>query len=432
LASLSSKLAERSATVVVSGVGYAGLPLAVALARTGFSVIGLDTDADKISALNRGEAYVRDVPAAELARVVTQKRLRGTTDTRALAEADAVLICVPTPLDRCRRPDLAHVVGATDAVARHQHADMLVILESTTYPGTTHEVLVPKLTTRFTLGRDVFVAYSPERTDPGNVSYGPHNTPKVVAGETPACLELASMLYGSFVERLVPVSSTAAAEMVKLLENTFRAVNVGLANEMAVISRRLGLDPFEIVRAAATKPFGFMPFEPGPGVGGHCIALDPSYLAWRLERLDCRARFIELAAAVNGAMPAYVVSRVADALNKHGKPVRHARVLVYGVAYKRDVADARESPARAIIAGLVERGAHVAYMDPHVPSFASDAGALQSVAPADGFGGYDAVVVVTDHSELDRARLVGEAALVVDARGALAGVPAGRARVYGL
>jgi UDP-N-acetyl-D-glucosamine dehydrogenase len=413
-------------------VGYAGLPLAVALARTGFSVLGLDTAAEKISALNRGETCVRDVPAGELARVVEQGRLRGTTEARVLAEADIVLVCVPTPLDHARKPDLSHIVNATDAIARHQHAGMLVVLESTTYPGTTHDVLVPKLTRRFALGRDVFVAYSPERTDPGNVRYGPHNTPKVVAGETPACLELASAFYGSFVERLVPVSSTATAEMVKLLENTFRAVNVGLANEMAVISRRLGLDPFEVVRAAATKPFGFMPFEPGPGVGGHCVALDPLYLAWRLEGLGYRARFIELADAVNGAMPAHVVGRVADALNDQAKSVRNARVLVYGVAYKRGVADARESPALGVIAGLVERGACVSYTDPHVREFTSAAGTQRSVDPAQGFGDYDVVVVVTDHAELDTARLLREARLVVDTRGVLGAGTAERAPVYGL
>ena len=429
---LKEKIAQRSAHVVVSGVGYVGLPLAMEFARTGFSVTGLDTDAEKIHALNRGESYVRDVPSSELAAVVGAGRLRGTTHAGVLGEADAVVICVPTPLSQTREPDIHHIVAATEEVARYQHPGMLVVLESTTYPGTTAEVLVPKLGARHTVGEDVFVAYSPQRADPGNAEYGPRNTPKVRAGATPACLDMALARYGTIIEKLVPVTSTGTAEMVKLLENTFRAVNVGLVNEIAIMSRRLGIDPFEVIRAAATKPFGFMPFYPGPGLGGHCIPLDPLYLSWKLERLDYRARFIELADSVNGAMPEYVVGRVIDALNDRGKPVRGSNVLIYGVAYKRDVADVRESPAFGIIFGLTQRGAHVAYMDPLVPELRGADVALTSVDPASAFSAYDVVVIVTDHSALDRTRLLAQASLIVDTRDALGGTPGSRAHVHGL
>jgi UDP-N-acetyl-D-glucosamine dehydrogenase len=426
------KIEQRTAHVVVSGIGYVGLPLAVEFARAGFSVTGLDPDADKVRGLNRGESYLRDVPAEDLATVVGSGRLRGTTHPGALGEADAVVICVPTPLNKTREPDIRHIVAATDEIARHQHPHMLVALESTTYPGTTSEVLVPKLTREHALGEDVFIAYSPQRADPGNTEYGPRNTPKVIAGASPACLAMASALYGAIIDRLVPVTSTGTAEMVKLLENTFRAVNVGLVNEMAIMSRRLGVDPFEVIRAAATKPFGFMPFYPGPGLGGHCIPLDPLYLSWKLERLDYHARFIELADSVNAAMPEYVVGRVIDALNDRGKPMRGSHVLIYGVAYKRDVADARESPAFGIISGLLQRGAEVSYMDPLLPALGVEGMGLRSVDPTGSFAGYDVVVVVTDHSALDRERLLAEASLIVDTRDALAGLAGGRAHVHGL
>jgi UDP-N-acetyl-D-glucosamine dehydrogenase len=429
---LEHKISERTAHIVVSGVGYVGLPLALEFARAGFAVTGLDTDADKMRALNRGQSYVGDVAAAALGAVVDARRLRGTTHTGVLAEADAVVICVPTPLSATREPDIRHIVAATEEVARHQHPGMLVVLESTTYPGTTAEVLVPRLGAHHTVGEDVFVAYSPQRTDPGNAEYGPRNTPKVIAGATPACRELGLALYGAIIEKLVPVSSTSTAEMVKLLENTFRAVNVGLVNELALMSRRLGIDPFEVIRAAATKPFGFMPFYPGPGLGGHCIPLDPLYLSWKLERLDYHARFIELADAVNSAMPEHVVGRVIDALNDCGKPVRGSHVLIYGVAYKRDVADARESPAFAIIRGLDQRGARVSYMDPLVPELRGPDIALTSVDPAAAFDAYDVVVVVTDHSALERARLLREARLIVDTRDALHESPGRRDHVHGL
>jgi UDP-N-acetyl-D-glucosamine dehydrogenase len=432
VSALLTKLRERSAHVVVSGVGYVGLALAVELARAGFRVTGLDTDENKVRALNRGESYVGGVDASDLCSLVEAKRLRGTSRAEVLAEADAVVICVPTPLNETREPDIRHIVEATEQVVRHQHAGMLVVLESTTYPGTTAEVLVPKLTARFALGAEVFVAYSPQRVDPGNAEYGARNTPKVIAGATPACLDMALALYASVVETLVRVSTTNTAEMVKLLENTFRAVNIGLVNEFALMSRRLGIDPFEVVAAAATKPFGFMPFQPGPGLGGHCIPLDPLYLAWKLERHDYRARFIELADAVNSAMPEYVVGRVTDALNDRGKPVRGTRALVYGVAYKRDVADTRESPAFGVIHGLARRGAHVSYMDPLVPELQTELGTLRSVEPASSFANYDVVVIVTDHRALERGRLFREAPLIIDTRNALAGCEGERGHVHGL
>jgi UDP-N-acetyl-D-glucosamine dehydrogenase len=429
---LIGKIERREAQIVVSGIGYVGLPLALELARAGFAVTGLDPDNDRIRSLNAGRSYVGDVPEAELASLVRGGRLRGTTEPRVLAEADVVIICVPTPLGRTREPDIRHIVAAADEVARHQHPHMLVALESTTYPGTTSEVLVPRLGEKYTLGEELFVAYSPQRVDPGNPTYHSRNTPRVLAGVTPACLEVATALYGSIIERLVPVSSTATAEMVKMLENTFRAVNIGLVNEIAIMSRRLGVDPFEVIGAASTKPFGFMPFYPGPGLGGHCLPLDPLYLSWKLERLDYRARFIELADSVNSAMPEYVVGRVIDALNDRGNPVRGSHVLVYGVAYKRDVADTRESPALAVLASLSRRGARVSYMDPLIPRLDADGLALESVPPTTSFAPYDVVVVVTDHSELDRARLLREARLVVDTRNALGDLPGSRAHVHGL
>jgi UDP-N-acetyl-D-glucosamine dehydrogenase len=429
---LFAKIERRTARIVVSGVGYVGLPLAVAFARSGFDVTGLDPDADRIRSLNRGESYVRDVPETSFADLVEAGRLRGTDRPGVLAEADVVVICVPTPLGRTREPDIRHIVAATDEIVRHQHPHLLVALESTTYPGTTTEVLVPRLSAKHALGEEVFVAYSPQRVDPGNPEYHSRNTPRVLAGVTPACLKLASALYGTIIDRLVPVTSTTTAEMVKLLENTFRAVNIGLVNELALMSRRLGVDPFEVIRAAATKPFGFMPFYPGPGLGGHCIPLDPLYLSWKLGRLDYRARFIELADSVNRAMPKYVVGRVIDALNERGKPVRGSHVLVYGVAYKRDVADSRESPALAILSALGRRGARLSYMDPLIPKLDANGLELESVPPDSSFASYDVVVVVADHTELDRPRLLREARTIVDTRNALADLPGPRAHVHGL
>ncbi len=414
MSALRDKLEARTARVVVMGIGYVGLPLSAELSRAGFRVTGLERAADKVRLLNAGESAIDDVTSGQLAPHVTAGRLDATTDPDVLGEADAVVVCVPTPLTKSRDPDMRFIVEAVDEIAALQHEGMLIVLESTTYPGTTREVVAPRLCERFALGEQVFVAFSPERTDPGNAEFSTRNTPKLIGGMTPACLEMATALYSGAIDTLVPVSSTEVAEMAKLLENTFRAVNIGLVNEIALMSRRLGIDPHEVIRAAATKPFGYMPFRPGPGLGGHCIPSDPLYLSWKLRTLKYEARFIEVADAVNRSMPAYVVSRVADVLGDlHG-----ARVLVYGVAYKPNVSDVRESPAFEIIGGLTARGAEVAYMDPRVPAIP---GGLHSADPASSFAPYDAVVIVTDHAELDKERLRRESRVIVDTRDCLGG-----------
>jgi len=430
---LLERICSKSAHIVVLGVGYVGLPLAVEFARAGFRVTGLDPDSDKVALLNAGESYIADVEPGDVAHCVGSGRLRATSDGSVLSDADAVIVCVPTPLNKTKDPDMRFIVAATDEVARHQREGMLIILESTTYPGTTREVLVPKLTgERFVLGRDVFIAFSPERVDPGNKTFKTKNTPKVLGGATSDCLGVAQALYGQIIDQVVPVSNPETAEMVKLLENTFRAVNIGLVNEVAIMSRRLGVDPFEVIRAAATKPFGFMPFYPGPGLGGHCIPIDPLHLSWKLRSLKYHARFIDLADAINSAMPAYVVDRIVDALNQHGKPVYGSKILVYGVAYKRDVSDVRESPAFDVIVELSKRSALIRYMDPHVPSVHVDGRELRSVGPATHFGDFDVVVLITDHAALDRERLLSEARLIVDTRDTLRGVPGDHSKVVGL
>lgn len=430
---LLSKIASKQAHVVVIGIGYVGLPLVAEFVRAGFRTTGLDNDPEKVKLLNAGQSYIPDVPTSDLEPHVKTGRLDATSDRGILAQADAVVVCVPTPLNKTKDPDMRFIVAATEAIAQHQHPGMLVILESTTYPGTTSEVLVPKLTEKgLVLGKDVFVAFSPERVDPGNAVYKTKNTPKVVGGCTPQCLEVVQALYSQIIDKLVPVSSPEAAEMVKLLENTFRAVNIGLVNEVALMSRKLGIDPFEVIRAAASKPFGFMPFYPGPGLGGHCIPIDPLYLSWKLRSLQYQARFIELADTINSGMPAYVVERAATALNDKSKAVRGSKVLVYGVAYKKDVSDVRESPAFAVIHGLQERGAEVSIMDPFVTEVDEEGVKLTAVDPSSGFAAYDLVVIVTDHTQMPRERLLQEASLILDTRDALRGLPGQRSKIYGL
>jgi UDP-N-acetyl-D-glucosamine dehydrogenase len=433
MSDLLAKIASKQAHVVVVGIGYVGLPLVAEFARAGFRVSGLDNDPEKVRLLNAGESYIADVPTADLAPHVKSGRLDATTDRSILAKADAVVVCVPTPLNKTKDPDMRFIVSATEGIAQYQHPGMLVVLESTTYPGTTSEVLVPKLTEKgLTLGKDIFVAFSPERVDPGNEIYKTKNTPKVVGGCTPQCLEVIQALYSQIIDKLVPVSSPEAAEMVKLLENTFRAVNIGLVNEVAIMSRKLGIDPFEVIRAAATKPFGFMPFYPGPGLGGHCIPIDPLYLSWKLRTLQYQARFIDLADSINSSMPNYVVERASTALNDHSKAVRGAKVLVYGVAYKKDVSDVRESPAFAVIHGLMGRGANVSIMDPFVTEVDEEGVILTAVDPKGSFSAYDLVVIITDHTALERERLFKEAKLVLDTRDALRGLGGDRSKVYGL
>ncbi|MFT3769184.1 MAG: nucleotide sugar dehydrogenase [Minicystis sp.] len=430
---LLQKIEARTANVVVVGIGYVGLPLVVELARAGFSVTGYDKDREKVHLLGQGHSYIGDIPSATLAPLVEAGNLRASADPDVLGTADAVIVCVPTPLNKTKDPDMRFIASASDEIAQRQHPNMLIVLESTTYPGTTREVLVPKLTRgKFTLGEDVFVAFSPERVDPGNQRFATRNTPKVIGGTTPACLAMTKALYGAIIETLVPVSSTDAAEMVKLLENTFRAVNIGLVNEVALMSRRLGVDVWEVIRAAASKPFGFMPFYPGPGLGGHCIPIDPLYLSWRMRSLKYQARFIELADTINSAMPGEVVSLVVEALNQQKKAANGARILVSGVAYKKDVADYRESPAFDVIHGLMALGAVVEYEDRHVPELDEHGTQMKSVRADVDYGMYDAVVIVTDHGDVDYARMIRQAKVIVDTRDALRNVEGERAKIVRL
>jgi UDP-N-acetyl-D-glucosamine dehydrogenase len=433
MSELLAKIASKQAHVVVIGIGYVGLPLVAEFARAGFRTTGLDNDPEKVRLLNQGESYIADVPTSDLAPHVKAGRLDATTDRAILGKADAVVVCVPTPLNKTKDPDMRFIISATEAIAQHQHPGMLVVLESTTYPGTTSEVVVPKLTEKgLEVGKDVFVAFSPERVDPGNQVYKTKNTPKVVGGSTPRCLEVVQALYSQIIDKLVPVSSPEAAEMVKLLENTFRAVNIGLVNEVALMSRKLGIDPFEVIRAAASKPFGFMPFYPGPGLGGHCIPIDPLYLSWKLRTLQYQARFIDLADSINSSMPNYVVERASTALNDHSKAVRGSKVLVYGVAYKKDVSDIRESPAFAVIHGLMQRGAEVSIMDPFVTEVDEEGVILTAVDPKSSFSGYDLVVIITDHTVMERERLFKESKVILDTRDAMRGISGDRSKVYGL
>lgn len=370
---LLERLANRSAKIGIIGLGYVGLPLAVAFAQAGYEVIGLDLDSRKVEMLNKGHSYIPDVPTAQIATLTKPGRpnghLRATTQYSDLHQVDAVSICVPTPLTKTKDPDMSYVISATESLMAVSHAGMLIVLESTTYPGTTDEVLVPRLKQAgLTVGEDVFIAFSPERIDPGNKHYGVKNTPKVIGGVTAACGEITKAYYGAIVDQVVPVSSAQAAEMVKLLENTFRAVNIGLVNEVALMCDKLGIDVWEVIQAASSKPFGFMPFYPGPGLGGHCIPIDPLYLSWKLKTLNYTARFIELASEINTSMPVHVVNKVMMALNDDSKSVRGSRIAILGVAYKKDVDDVRESPALDIIQLLMERGATVTYHDPFVPS----------------------------------------------------------------
>jgi UDP-N-acetyl-D-glucosamine dehydrogenase len=420
LSTLIEKIATQKARVVVVGIGYVGLPLVVELANAGFRVTGFDRDPSKVALLNKGQSYIEDVKSEVLAGHVKSGRMDASTDQRVIGQADAVILCVPTPLKTSKDPDMSYIEGAVEAVVRQQHPDMLVVLESTTYPGTTREYVATQLTREgdYEVGRNIYVAFSPERVDPGNARFGTRNTPKVLGGMTPQCLEIAQSLYKQIVDTVVPVSSTDAAEMVKLLENTFRAVNIGLVNEFALICGRLGLDVWEVIRAAASKPFGYMPFYPGPGLGGHCIPIDPLYLSWKMRGLKMPARFIELADMVNTAMPEHVVQVTAGALNEKKKAVKGAKVLISGVAYKKDVSDVRESPAIDVIDGLLRRGALVSYVDPWVPSFKENGHVFEGIKPGASFADYDAVVIVTDHTSTDYARMVKEADLIVDTRNA--------------
>lgn len=420
---LLSAIENRSARIGIVGMGYVGLPLAVEFAEAGFHVTALDVNPDKVDMLNRGSSYIEDIETARLKPLVNSGKLQATTEYEALREVDAISICVPTPLRKTKDPDMSFIIQAVEAIAKIAHQGMLVILESTTYPGTTEEIVRPRIEKNgLQVGEDLFIAFSPERIDPGNQTFGVRNTPKVVGGITEHCTEIAATLYQTGVDTIVSVSSPTSAEMVKLLENTFRAVNIGLVNEMALMCDKLGIDVWEVINAAATKPFGFMPFYPGPGLGGHCIPVDPHYLSWKLKTLNYNARFIELASEINTAMPLYVVEKVATALNDQSRSVRGSRIVVLGVAYKPDVDDVRESPALDIIELLRQKGAEVAYNDPHVPSIRVDGNKTlnNSDYSTELLQSAHCVVIVTNHRSYDWQHVLDNSSVVVDTRNALA------------
>jgi len=418
------RIEQRALNVGVVGLGYVGLPLALAFAEAGFKVTGIDVNAQRVDELNAGASYIADVPPEALAAQVGAGRLAATTEPASIADMDVVIICVPTPLSKTRDPDVSYIHAAAEQISRHFHPGMLVVMESTTYPGTTEEVLLPTLTVNGAVpGEDFYLAFSPERIDPGNQTYTLRNTPKIVGGYTDTCREVAAALYGTICEQVHRVSSCRAAEMVKLLENTFRAVNIALVNEVAMMCDRLQIDTWDVISAAATKPFGYMPFYPGPGLGGHCIPVDPHYLTWKLRTLDYQARLVELASEINAGMPEHVVGLVAEALNERSKAVKGSRILVLGVAYKRDIDDVRESPALDIIRLLQARGGEVDYSDPYVPHVSE--GLSASMSSVDGVpeicADYDCVVACTDHTNLDWPAIIDASPLIIDTRNVSAG-----------
>ena len=434
MSALKTKLENHNATAAVIGLGYVGLPLAMEIAAAGFDVIGIDLDKSKVDTLNQGRSYILDVPDRNIADAVQSRKFVPTSDFSALAGADAVSICVPTPLSKSRDPDISFILAAAEEIRKYLHRDQLIVLESTTYPGTTDELIVPELeTSGLKVGSDFYVAFSPERIDPGNATYTTYNTPKIVGGITPQCTEIARVFYSQFIERVIPVSSTKCAEMVKLLENTFRSVNIGMVNELALMCDLLGVDVYEVIDAAATKPFGFSPFYPGPGLGGHCIPIDPHYLAWKLKALNFQARFIGLAAEINGMMPSVVSSMVADGLNRVSKSVRGSKIMVLGVAYKKNVSDCRESPALDVMRLLNEKGAILSYNDPLVASVRLGRSTLNSIdaSPAQ-IAEHDCVIILTDHSTYDIREIVESAKLVIDTRNATKDLRAFKDRIIKL
>ena len=415
---LKTKLETRKATAAVIGLGYVGLPLAMEIAAAGFKVIGIDLDATKIAALKQGKSYILDVPEKLIADTIHTGQFTPTSDFSALSRADTVSICVPTPLSKSRDPDISFILSATEEIRKYLHEDQLIVLESTTYPGTTDELIVPELeSSGLKVGSNFYVAFSPERIDPGNATFNTRNTPKIVGGITSQCTEIARLFYSQFIERVIPVTSTKCAEMVKLLENTFRSVNIGMVNELALMCDLLGVDVYEVIDTAATKPFGFSPFYPGPGLGGHCIPIDPHYLAWKLKALNFQARFIGLAAEINGMMPSVVATLVADGLNRASKSIRGSKIMILGVAYKKDVSDCRESPALDVMRLLKDKGALLSYNDPLVPSLRLGRSILKSIeASPEEIAKHDCVIILTDHSAYDFRKIVGAAKLVVDTR----------------
>ncbi len=435
LSALLDKIEARSARVGIIGQGYVGLPLAMVVAETGFDVTGFDVDSEKVRRLNAGESYIDDISDEEVKVQLAADRFRASESFEGMGDMDVISICVPTPLGKTRDPDISYIVAAAKEVVSRLRPGQLIVLESTTYPGTTRELVLPMFeASGLQVGRDYFLCFSPERVDPGNPHFDSRNTPRLVGGITPTCCEAGVAMYGSFLETVVPMSSTQAAEMAKLLENTFRAVNIGLVNEVALMCRKLKLDAWEVIDAAATKPFGFMKFYPGPGLGGHCIPVDPIYLSWILKTLNYTARFIELAAEVNTSMPAYVVELVSDCLNEERKAVNGSKVLVLGVAYKANVADVRESPALDVVNLLLERGADLKYHDPYVPSIRMPGGGTMESTDLDDelLSEADCVVITAKHSSIDWGWVAATSKAVVDTRNALAGVSDPKARIHKL
>ncbi len=419
---LTRKIRDRSIRAGIIGLGYVGLPLAVEFAHAGYSVVGIDKDAEKVRRIKAGKSYIPDVEQRALKEIVDKGLLAATEDFSVLKDLDTVNICVPTPLRKTRDPDVSYIVDAVEKIAQYLHPGQLIILESTTYPGTTEELVLPILQQGgLKVGKDFFLSFSPERVDPGNQKYATRNTPKVVGGVTAACTRLSVSFYAQAIDTVIPVSSTRVAEMVKLLENTFRSVNIGLVNELAMMCDKMKIDVWEVIDAAATKPFGFMPFYPGPGLGGHCIPIDPFYLSWKAKQSGFEPRFIELAGEVNSKMPHHVVFKVMDAMNEHEKSLKGSRILLLGMAYKKDINDIRESPALDIMKLLQEKGARVSYHDPYIPRISLDgARPIQSVPlNKKELGSYDCVVIVTNHSGIDYQEVARHAALVMDTRNAL-------------
>ena len=418
---LARKISDRSARVGVIGLGYVGLPLVVEMAKAGFQVTGLDIERTKVDSINAGISFVPDVPSKTLFSLVTAEKIKATQSLAALESLDTISICVPTPLRKTKDPDLSYIIAAIEAVRNHLRPGQLLILESTTYPGTTEELVLPTLEkSGLKVGKDFFLAYSPERVDPGNRTYNTPNIPKVMGGVTPHCTKLATLLYQQFIERIVPVSSTKSAEMVKLLENTFRSVNIALANEMALLCHNLGINVWEVMDAAKTKPFGFMAFYPGPGLGGHCIPVDPYYLTWKARMNGFNPRLIELAGEINSQMPAFMISRIASALNEHEKSLKGSKILALGVAYKRETNDIRESPALEVLRGLHDKGALVYYSDPYVPSVVLNGKLAKSVnLSPEIIRSMDCVVILTDHSTFNSPMIATHSSLILDSRNML-------------
>ncbi len=434
---LIKKLQDKTAQIGILGMGYVGMPLAVVFAEAGFNVMGIDPDQRKIDTFNKGISYIQDVPTETVARLQKAGKLNMTADFAVLKDMDAVSICVPTPLRQTGDPDMSFILSATEQLAKYVHAGMVVVLESTTYPGTTRELTWPMLTEKsgLKIGEEIFICFSPERVDPGRKDWTTLNTPKVMGGITKACAEVATAWYSGAIKTVVPVSSAEAAEMAKLLENTFRMINIGLVNELAIMCERLGVDVWEVIDAAGTKPFGFMKFTPGPGLGGHCIPIDPLYLSWKMKELNYNAKFIELASEINTNMPRYVVSRVLDAMNDRGKVLKGSKVLVLGVAYKPNIDDVRESPALDVIALLRKKGADVSYHDPHVSHIHHEKEGWKMETVKDVMKAVkesDAVVIVTNHKSYDYKAILAEAKFIFDSRNALGTIGAESEKVVRL